>query len=261
MISILSPAKSLDFETKITSPESEIRFPKDSLQLVKTLRNKPVKFIKELMSVSQNIAQVNSQRYKNYSESPEEFASKQAIYAFKGDVYIGMDPSVFNKEDLEFSQKHVRILSGLYGLLRPLDKIQAYRLEMGTKLGTRRGKNLYQFWGDKITKLLKQDLEANGDKVLINLASQEYFKSIDTKKLKANIIDISFREFKDGEYKFISFNAKKARGLMTRYIVKNKLSDPEGLLGFDYEEYVYNPDFSSPNNLFFTREFKSVANR
>jgi cytoplasmic iron level regulating protein YaaA (DUF328/UPF0246 family) len=175
------------------------------------------------------------------------------MFAFTGDVYQGLDALSFSKKDIEFAQKHVRMLSGFYGLLRPLDVMQPYRLEMGTKLKTDQGDSLYEFWGDKITKRINADLKASGGSAIINLASQEYFKAVDRQSLKGKVYDVQFLENRDGEFKFISFNAKKARGFMTQYIVKNKITKAEKIKGFDLEDYAFNEALSSEAEWVFTR--------
>lgn len=253
MIVLLSPAKSLDYsKSKFEAIESP-KFRKESKILIDLLRKYKPDGIQKLMKVSEKIANLNVERYQNYSIRYTDNNSKAALLAFDGDVYKGVDANSFTKTQINFAQKHVRILSGLYGILRPLDKMQAYRLEMGTDLKNLNGKNLYAFWGDKITKSINKELKDHKSNFIINLASNEYFKVINKSKLKAPIINVNFKEYKGDELKFISFNAKKARGLMTQYIVKNKITDPKQLIGFDYESYSYNEELSSSDNLMFVR--------
>lgn len=206
-----------------------------------------------MMKVSEAIADLNVKRYKAFRDEFTADNSKEAIFAFKGDVYLGFDAESMTKTQIKYAQKRIRILSGLYGLLKPLDLMQAYRLEMGTKLSTRRGKNLYEFWGDKITESINEELQSHKKKVIINLASNEYYKSVRPKILDAEVINVSFKEYKGEDLKFISFFAKRARGLMARYIVQNKVEDPEGLKKFDLENYQFSSEGSDENELLFIR--------
>ena len=217
------------------------------------------------MSASDSLAELNRQRFKQWKTPFRPDNSRQAMFAFKGDVYLGLDAYSMAPAEVKFAQSHLRILSGLYGLLRPLDLmqayLQAYRLEMGTRLGTQQGSNLYQFWGDRITKSLNRELKQSDSKTLVNLASGEYFKSIKPKQLNAEIITPAFKEYRDGQYKFIQFFAKKARGLMARYLIDRKIrylidrkiDDPEALKDFDYAGYGYNAELSDDNEWVFTR--------
>ncbi|WKK81078.2 peroxide stress protein YaaA [Marivirga arenosa] len=254
MIAILSPAKSLDFEKQFEIRSTQTRFDKETHQLIEVLKDKSEEEVGELMSISDKLAQLNVERYDNFKKKTPKHA-KQAILAFQGDVYQGLEAEEFTQEEHDYAQQHIRILSGLYGLLRPLDLIQPYRLEMGTKLETDKGNNLYEFWDDKITDLLKEDIKSQGDNILINLASNEYFKSVNKKELKKDfkIVDVEFKDFKNGKYKIISFFAKKARGLMARFIVKNKIESIEDLKGFDLDGYSYDPNDSSETKLAFKR--------
>jgi cytoplasmic iron level regulating protein YaaA (DUF328/UPF0246 family) len=210
--------------------------------------------IASLMSLSDKLAGLNAARFGQWSQPFTTENSRPAVLAFNGDVYTGLDANSFSEQDFDFAQRHFRILSGLYGLLKPLDLMQAYRLEMGTKLSNERGDNLYQFWGDVITHELNTALAEQGDDVLINLASTEYFKSVKKKSLKATIITPAFKDWKNGQYKMISFFAKKARGLMARYIIQNKITDVEQLKQFDLAGYQYSADFSKGNDWVFTRK-------
>ncbi len=243
MLIVVSPAKTLDFETppvidKFTLPA----LLDESAALIDQLRKLSPDEIGKLMSISPKLATLNSNRYFDWTLPFTAENAKQAVFAFKGDVYTGLDAQTLSNSDLEFAQNHLRILSGLYGVLRPLDLMQAYRLEMGTQFLNDRGKNLYEFWGDTITDSINQELKAQSSDVLINLASTEYFKSINTKKLNAKIITPVFKDQKNGVYKIISFYAKKARGLMSRYIIQNKLTDPDAIKDFSLEGYVFKED-------------------
>lgn len=253
MITLISPAKTLDYNTDGNFSSTKPRLVDDTLRLVDTLKKKNSKKLQDLMSISKPLADENVERYQNFTPEFTSDNSKPAILAFKGDVYLGLEAENFKKEDMEFAQDHVRILSGLYGLLRPLDLMQPYRLEMGTSLKTTRGKNLYEFWKDRITQLLNEDLTSHKEKIIINLASQEYFKAVKTKKLNADILNINFKEERDGELKFISFNAKKARGYMTKYIVENKIDTVEHLKGFDTEGYYFSQEHSAEKDWLFLK--------
>ncbi|NND77825.1 MAG: peroxide stress protein YaaA [Flavobacteriales bacterium] len=256
MLIVLSPAKRLDFDSvprikDFTVPEHL----DDSEYLIGKLKKLSARQLEKLMSVSSDIANLNEERYKAWNLPFNLKNAKQAVFAFKGDVYVGLDAENYNKKDLEFAQKHIRILSGLYGVLRPLDLMQAYRLEMGTQLKvTPKKNNLYKFWDDRITKGIANAMEGIGSDDLINLASAEYFKSIKTKLLNKNIITPVFKDYKNGEFKVIQFLAKKARGYMTSYIVKNKIEKTEDIKGFDSEGYGFNARLSEGNNWVFTRK-------
>lgn len=254
MIAVVSPAKTLDFEN--SSPvklKTSARLFDHSKTLLDTLKTKNAVDISEMMDLSENLASLNFNRFQDFKSRHTDKNSKQAMYAFRGDVYLGLDAETLGEEDIKYAEKHFRMLSGLYGLLRPLDMIQPYRLEMGTQLGVNGYSNLYQFWGETITKALNNDLSRQGDKTLLNLASVEYFKAVNRKSLKGMIIDVDFKDFKNGEYKIISFFAKKARGLMARYVIKNQISSIEDLKAFDYEGYYFDPNNSSDDKLAFKR--------
>lgn len=253
MLYVISPAKTLDFETPCDKEKSYPRFQQETLELIGVLRQKSPEEIQELMSLSENLAELNVHRYQKFVKSKNSKRAKQAVYAFKGDVYVGLEAEELGNEDILYAQKHLRILSGLYGLLRPLDLIQPYRLEMGTRLAFDDYRTLYNYWADKIVGEVNKDLKKQGDKVLINLASQEYFRAIDRPGLKARVVNVDFLDFKNGEYKVISFFAKKARGLMARFIVKNRINEPEALKTFDYEGYWFDEAASDENNLIFKR--------
>lgn len=254
MLSIVSPAKTLDLsKSKYTDIATQPLFQTESMQLVRLLKKLKKEELKSLMHISDKLTDENHLRYKQFSKEYNLDNASPAIYAFRGDVYTGLEADSMNKHDIKFAQKHFRMLSGLYGVLRPMDLMQAYRLEMGTKLENKKGKNLYEFWGDKISKQLNQDLEEAGTSTLLNLASNEYFKAVDKKKLKADIIDVDFREMRDGKLKFISFNAKKARGLMARYVIDNRIKKAKDLLGFDTDGYAYSEEGSTEGKLLFVR--------
>jgi cytoplasmic iron level regulating protein YaaA (DUF328/UPF0246 family) len=254
MLVVVSPAKTLDYET---APKTKVNtvpdYLDDSQELINRLRRLSSLDIAELMKVSKNIADLNFDRYEAWNKKFSEKNAKQAALAFKGDVYTGLDAESFSAADFKFAQKHFRILSGLYGLLRPLDLMQPYRLEMGTKLETDRGRNLYEFWGSTITEGLNKQLKKTRSKYLINLASNEYFKSVKAKELEAEIITPEFKEYKNGDYKMIGIYAKKARGMLSRYIIQNKLDDPEDIKQFAEEGYRFNKSLSSGNKWVFTR--------
>ncbi len=252
---VISPAKSLDFETSFSyNGNSEYRFINESKTLIKKLNSLSVNDLEKLMSISSKLAELNYLRFKKWEYPFEKKVSRQAIFAFKGDVYTGLDAYSLSDLEIGYTQNALRILSGLYGLLRPLDMILPYRLEMGTKLSLRGKKDLYEFWDNKITNLLKKDIVENNHKFLINLASNEYFKSIKSKQLGIPVITPVFKDLKNGEYKMISFYAKKARGLMTRFIVQNQIVNPEDLKAFDLEGYYYNSQLSKDNQPVFTRD-------
>lgn len=254
MITLLSPAKSLDYSHVDYEGATLPRLVAESRPLVNKMRRMSAKKIGELMSISDNLAKLNKQRFVEFAEEHDFDNSKQAILAFKGDVYVGLDNDTLEVNDLEWAQDHLRILSGLYGLLRPNDLIQPYRLEMGTRIATRKGKNLYDFWGSTITDLLNQDLETHDSKYIMNLASKEYFKAIDTARLHGELYSANFFERRNGEYKFISFTAKKARGWLTRYIIDNRIDTPEDVKSFDSEGFSFNDNMSSEREFIFTRE-------
>ena len=254
MLTVISPAKSLDYESPIGT--SEFTQPAEltrSRKLIKRLRQLSEVDIAKLMSVSDSIAELNHRRYKQWKTPFKPENARQAIYAFKGDVYLGFDAYSMNQQNVEFAQNNLRILSGLYGVLRPLDLMQPYRLEMGTRLDTEAGANLYQFWDDRITRSLNRDMKASGSNTLINLASNEYFKSINPKQLKAEIVTPAFKDYRQGEYRFNQFFAKKARGSMARFIIDEQITDPEDIKAFDRDGYRYNAGLSSNDQWVFTR--------
>lgn len=253
---IISPAKSLDFETTIEHQinSTNYRFIEEPQKLVSKLQSLSSEELSLLMKISVKLADLNYNRYKHWHYPFDVIHGKQAMFAFKGDVYTGLDAYSLSNEEVKIAQSKLRILSGLYGLLRPLDLILPYRLEMGIPLNIGGTKNLYDFWGSKISQLLNKDIEENNHKVLVNLASNEYFKSIQKKNIIVPIITPVFKDFKNGEYKMISFYAKKARGLMTRFIIQNNIQNPEDIKAFDLDGYYYNNQLSTNQIPVFTRD-------
>lgn len=254
IISVLSPAKSLDFESKVDiSKTTEPRFLEQSEKIAKKLKTLSRNKLADLMSISTQLADLNYGRNQEWEVDHSDNA-KPCFFAFDGDVYTGLEASSLTQENVSFAQDHVRILSGLYGLLRPLDLIHPYRLEMGTKLPIGRKKNLYEFWDDQISLRLNVDFGDSSEKVLLNLASNEYFKSVQTKKLDAKVLDVDFKDFKNGKYKVISFFAKKARGAMARFQIENEINKTNDLKGFEWEGYTFNDKLSEESKWVFTRE-------
>jgi len=255
MLTVISPAKTLDFETAPTTRRStRPQFLERAAELVKEARELSPDDLRELMGVSEKIAELNHQRFMNWSEPFTLDNAKQAVLAFKGDVYTGLEAETLNSGQLQFAQQHLRILSGLYGLLRPLDLMQPYRLEMGIRFATPGGRNLYEFWGDSLTRALNTQIGKSGSRVLVNLASNEYFKSLQPGALDAEIVTPVFKDLKGGKYKIISFYAKKARGQMARYIIDNELNEPDGLRRFRRDGYRYNKAESTAREPVFTRD-------
>lgn len=253
MTIIISPAKTQDFSAHNTTHIfSEPVFLNESLKLVKALKKQSPKEIASLMSVSDKIAELNYDRFKNFKTPFTPDNAKQALLAFKGDVYTDIDIDNYSQEDFEFAQQHLRIISGLYGLLKPLDLIQPYRLEMKIKLGNPRGKDLYEFWGDRITKELNKLMD-KPNPTLVNLASTEYFKAVNPKLLKGKIITPVFKDHKDGAYKIIAFYAKRARGMMTDFIIKNRIDNVEKIKTFQEAGYEYSEPLSTAQEWVFIR--------
>jgi len=250
MLLVISPAKTLDYSHPEYSDHTLPDFTSEVKDLVGVLRKKSAKQISKLMHLSDSLSILNEERYQSFTETFSSDNSKQAILAFKGEVYAKMEADSFTAEDLEFAQQHLRILSGLYGLLKPLDLIQPYRLEMGSKLKTKKGDNLYDYWGTKISKALNA---AGEGRTLVNLASQEYFKAVDHKTLKLPVITIHFKEHKEGSYQVVGFFAKQARGLMTRYAIQNRITDPEQLKVFQEDGYEFAERLSSAQDWVFVR--------
>lgn len=254
MLVVVSPAKSLDMEP-VDVPATAPAFQEDAVRLSKTAKNLSLKELKGLMDISDDLARLNRDRFKAFAAEPSVDMTKAAALAFNGDTYQGLEAKTLNADDLAWAQDHLRILSGLYGLLRPLDAIQPYRLEMGSRLKTRRGKSLYEYWGDTIAKALNAQAEAVGADTLVNCASQEYFGAADRKALKLRVITPVFMEVKENKPRIVSFFAKRARGAMARYVVENRITDPEGIKHFSSGGYGYDSDLSEGNKWVFLRDY------
>ena len=256
MLFLLSPAKSLDYETPLPAdlPHTQPQFIPQSKALIAVLRAQSPQQIAGLMSISDKLAALNVARYEAWSPKFTTKNARQAIMAFNGDVYDGLQASSLSAKQLDWAQSHVCMLSGLYGVLRPLDLMQPYRLEMGTRLATDKGSNLYHYWGTQIADYLNQQQAGDDTPVIINLASQEYFKSVDRKALRARVIDCSFEDYKNGQYKIISFFAKKARGLMARYAIEHQAKTPAVLKKFNTDGYAYASDVSTADHFVFRRK-------
>ena len=255
MLFLLSPAKSLDYKSPLPSvTASQPQFVAQSAELIATLKKKTPKQIAELMDLSEALAKLNTDRYKAWTPEFTHENARPAVLAFNGDVYEGLNAQSLKPKDLQWAQDHVAILSGLYGVLRPLDLMQPYRLEMGTSLKHGKNNNLYQFWGSQIADYLNQQLAPHKDPVIVNLASQEYFKSVDRKVLQARVVECVFQDFKNGQYKIISFFAKRARGLMARFAIEHKVKTTEQLKAFNSEAYAFAADISQPDTLVFRRQ-------
>ncbi len=253
MIIVISPSKTLDFSDHPFKSHTQPRQQQQSQLLIDTVKQLDPEALLALMKISEKLSLLNWQRYQDFQLPFSLKNAKQALLAFKGDVYGGIDSDNYNEDDFAFAQDHLRILSGLYGALRPLDLIQPYRLEMGTRLQNQRGKNLYEFWDTQVTELLNQDLKSDETPLLINLASNEYFKVIKTKELKYKVLTLAFKENKAGVYKVIAIHAKRARGLMTDFIIKNRLTAPEQIKAFNLESYRFNEALSSDKEWVFSR--------
>ena len=254
MLILISPAKTLDYQSPLaTERYTQPELLDYSQQLIREARKLSAPQIAKLMSISDKLADLNATRFHDWHPDFTPANARQAILAFKGDVYTGLQAETFSEADFDFAQKHLRMLSGLYGVLRPLDLMQPYRLEMGIRLENAKGKDLYHFWGETITQTLKDALKEQGDNVVINLASDEYYKSVKPKLLNAGIIKPVFLDEKNGKFKVISFYAKKARGLMTRYIIENRLTQPEQLTAFNSEGYFFDEEASENGELVFKR--------
>ncbi|MFN4360233.1 MAG: peroxide stress protein YaaA [Hylemonella sp.] len=255
MLFLLSPAKSLDYDTPVGDlPHTQPLFTKQSAELIQLLRAYTPAQIAELMDLSDTLAGLNVARYQAWRPKFTAKNSRQAVLAFNGDVYDGLDARTLKPEDLAWAQEHICILSGLYGVLRPLDWMQPYRLEMGTALQNPKGQNLYKFWGTQIADYLNERLQADKTPVVVNLASQEYFKAVNTKTLKARVIECVFEDWKGGQYKVISFFAKRARGLMARYAIGKRLTTPRQLEKFNLDGYAYDAAVSQADRLVFRRK-------
>lgn len=255
MLILVSPAKTLDYDSPLSTQKHTLpEFVEHSAELIDVCRKLTPNDISSLMKVSDKIAGLNVARFEQWRSTFDFDNARQAIFAFKGDVYTGLDAESLSDTNLEFAQSHLRMLSGLYGLLKPLDLMQPYRLEMGTRLANGRGTNLYQFWGDIITDAVNQALAAQGDSTVVNLASNEYFKAVKPKKVDGTIITPTFKDCKNGTYKVISFYAKKARGMMARYIIENEVNTLEQLKQFDIAGYYFVEAESTATELVFKRE-------
>lgn len=254
MITVISPAKKLSKECfAYSSDHTKPELLSESSTLVEGLKNLEPAALRGLMGISENLSILNWERYQSWNLPFKESNSRQAFFVFQGDTYKGLDAESLTKNDLSFAQNHTRILSGLYGMLRPLDLIMPYRLEMSTKLKNKFGKNLYDFWSDKLSKSINKEIESHAEKSIINCASLEYFKSIDSKSLNAKIVTPLFKEIKSGKVKMVSFYAKKARGMMARYIIKNKINNVDDIMKFDLGGYSYNHSLSTILEPVFTR--------
>jgi hypothetical protein len=255
MLTVLSPAKTLDFETPpATRKATQPQFLARAAELVEDARDLDIDELRELMGVSESLADLTHQRFIDWRRPFTRNNARQALLTFKGDVYVGLEAGTLDEAQLKFAQRHLRILSGLYGLLRPLDLMQAYRLEMGLPFASRGGKNLYEFWGNDIAKALNAALRKSGSKVLVNLASHEYFRSVPSRALDADVITPVFKDLKGDRYKVISFFAKKARGQMARFIIDNELNEPDDIRKFKIGGYRYNKAESTVRELVFTRD-------
>jgi uncharacterized protein len=255
MLAVVSPAKALDFAPAPENlPASEPELFDQTLLLAKTTRRLTKPKVAALMHLSDKLAELNVARFRAFAETQDRENAKQAVLAFAGDTYRGLEAASLSQDDLAWAQDHLRLLSGLYGVLRPLDLIQPYRLEMGTRLATRRGESLYDFWGDRVTQALNASLEGHQDATLVNLASIEYFSVVRPRKLVGTVINPIFREERDGVEKIISFSAKKARGMMARHMIVNRLDRPEGLKDFAEEGYRFRPKASDERDWVFSRK-------
>ncbi|GAB3769916.1 peroxide stress protein YaaA [Ramlibacter monticola] len=258
MLFLLSPAKTLDYASPIPDvPHTLPAFAADAARLIEVLRRYSPQQLASLMEISDPLAALNVARYQAWTPKFTGLNSRQAVLAFDGDVYDGLQARRMGAGELEWAQQHLRILSGLYGVLRPLDRMQPYRLEMGTSLKVDAASNLYQYWGSRISACLNEALSADKTPVVINLASQEYFKAVDRKALKARVIDCVFEEWKGGNWKIISFSAKKARGLMARYAISHRVETPRKLEAFELEGYRFDPAASQPERMVFRRRTAS----
>jgi len=260
MLVVISPAKRLDWDARdvaMTEPD----FQQDAVRLVRTARNLTLGDLQKLMDISPDLARLNRDRYRAFSDTPDAEMTRPAALAFAGDTYQGLEAASLDPDEMDWAQDHLRILSGLYGVLRPLDAIQPYRLEMGSRLKTRRGGSLYDYWRDQISKALNAQGAATDSDVLVNCASQEYFGAVAPKALKLRVVTPVFMEDKDGTPKIVSFFAKKARGAMARYVIQNRLSDPGDLTGFETGGYAYRPDLSSEDQPVFVRPYVAASSK
>ena len=254
MLVVVSPAKKLDWsERDVTMTEPRLQ--DEAKRLAAVARELSVDDLKSLMKISDDLAKLNRDRFRDFQDAPDAEDLRPAALGFAGDTYQGLEAASLDKDEMDWAQDHLRILSGLYGVLRPRDGFQQYRLEMGSRLKTERGKNLYEYWGDRISKLLNADAKATGSQVLVNCASQEYFGAVDRDALKLRVITPQFMEDKGGQPKIVSFYAKKARGAMARYIVQHRLTDPDSLRDFDSGGYAFSEELSQPDQPVFVRPY------
>jgi cytoplasmic iron level regulating protein YaaA (DUF328/UPF0246 family) len=257
MLVVISPAKRLDWSAvAVTSTQPDLH--EDAIRLARTARNLGLKDLQKLMDISPDLARLNRDRFRDFAPDPATGATRPAALAFAGDTYQGLEAGTLDPDEMAYAQDHLRILSGLYGVLRPLDAIQPYRLEMGSRLKTRRGNTLYEYWRDAPSKALNAQAETTGSRVLVNCASQEYFGVLDMKALKLSVVTPVFMEDKAGTAKIVSFFAKKARGAMARFIVQNRLQDPDALRDFDAGGYTYQPILSAPDRPVFVRPYSAA---
>ena len=254
MLTVISPAKSLDLDP-VDVAVTEPIYQADAARLAKTMRGQTLKQLKSLMSISDDLARLNRDRFKAFKDTPDASATKAAALAFNGDTYQGLEAKTLAPEDMDWAQDHLRILSGLYGLLRPLDAIQPYRLEMGSRLKTRRGKSLYDYWGAQIAKGLNAQADAVETETLLNCASQEYFGAAEHKALKLRVITPQFMEVKDNKPRIVSFFAKRARGAMARFATENRVTNPDDVKDFSAGGYAYDPDLSEGDKWTFVRDY------
>ena len=254
MITLLSPSKKLNFKHQdAVSVFTQCDFIESAQELVNQAKNLTAQDLKDLMKISDSLADLNKERFDNWSLPFNQENSKQAILAFDGGVYSGLEAHTFNQKDLDFAQDHLRILSGLYGVLKPLDLIQPYRLEMGIKFENAKGKNLYDFWSHEVTKNLNKNIKKHDNKTIINCSSNEYFNVINQNNLEGNILNTVFKEYREGELKFISFNAKKARGLLAKFIINNRIASNNDLKDFNLDNYKFDMSLSDESTFVFTR--------
>ena len=258
MLFLLSPAKALDYDSPLPSglAHSQPHFIPEAAALIAVMRQQAPQQVAQLMAISDKLAALNVARYASWTPEHSGANARQALLAFNGDVYAGLDARSLSSADLQWAQKHLAILSGLYGVLRPLDRMQPHRLEMGTRLATPAGANLYQFWGDRLAEHLNQRLAGDPAPVLLNLASQEYFKAVDRKALRPRVVECVFEDWKGGSWKIISFHAKRARGLMARHAIQQRARKPEDLRGFDAEGWAHDAAASSTGRMVFRRRLK-----
>ncbi len=254
MLMLISPAKTMNFK-EFDVPETSLPlFQGQAFKLVKTMRQYSVPQLMECMDISEKLAALNTSRFKQFRRAAASHGAGPAIMAYRGDVYLGLDADSLNRDDLLFAQKHLRILSGLYGMLKPLDLIQPYRLEMGIPVAINGAKNLYEFWTDRLTKLLKKELKHIDDPFVVNLASQEYSRAIDFSRLKVPVYEIVFRERRNNTWQFVSYNAKRARGAFSRFIIRNRIDRAEDIKLFSEDGYRFHPEMSDSGSLFFVRD-------